>query len=108
MKCSHGNGPPERCSQCQGFVARKVVRREDGTTTVDGQTMSYEVRTTGYGTLVGVPAKPRCTYCRKVGHVEANCRDKFNSEALAAAHLGQTSVQPNSDTHGRVKAKKAG
>lgn len=103
MSCPHGNGNPKLCSQCLGVVPTKVVQVGDGKWMVGKKLIdrTKPAKDANYGSVL-LKSNSRCTYCRKAGHTEAGCRDKYNSEALAAAYLAKSELTGITDT------KKAG
>jgi hypothetical protein len=81
MGCPHGNGPPERCSQCLGAIARRVSII-DGQLLIDGSlrgsaaahaAQTEDAMTRKPANRRGGAAARSCSVCRQPGHNAKTC-----------------------------------
>lgn len=107
MGCPHGNGPAEKCSQCLGMSARRVVKIDEGMFQVGDDVIDRTIgpaKTANYGTVqIGTKYVARCRYCAKAGHQTENCRERIENEVLATSYLGGASVAIANDKKRRSR-----
>lgn len=81
MACPHGNGPPEKCSQCVGAALVKRVELVAGDVIVDGVAVgtTKEHSTNADGSMYTHPGRRRgpssprrCRRCGQLGHIASS------------------------------------